>query len=124
MHPGKGQPLEIIQEEFAGKILQIQGVGGFLLVRNNGQLLASKTDMTTDPQTLAAMMTLSSQDSKSLQSTMGLGRYHYLMVTQENIGKLYVFPIQNHLLGVIHRCPDHDPIFVKRIRQFIHELAS
>ncbi|MBA4367373.1 MAG: hypothetical protein C0403_07000, partial [Desulfobacterium sp.] len=89
MNALKGQTLEIVQEEFANKILQIQGVGGFILVRNNGQLLASKTDMTTDPQTLAAMMILSSQDCKTLQSTMGFSRYHYLMVTQEKIGKLY-----------------------------------
>jgi predicted regulator of Ras-like GTPase activity (Roadblock/LC7/MglB family) len=120
----KGQTLEIVQEEFANKILQIQGVGGFILVRNNGQLLASKADITIDPQTLAAMMILSSQDCKTLQSTMGFSRYHYLMVTQEKIGKLYVFPIQNHLLGVIHRYPDHDPMFVKKMKQFIHGLDS
>ncbi len=124
MNAIKGQSLEIVQEEFANKILQIQGVGGFVLVRNNGQLLASKTDITIDPQTLAAMMILSSQDCKTLQSIMGFSRYHYLMVTQEKIGNLYVFQIQNHLLGVIHRYPDHDPIFVKKMKQFIHGLDS
>jgi predicted regulator of Ras-like GTPase activity (Roadblock/LC7/MglB family) len=124
MNAIKGQSLEIVQEEFANQILQIQGVGGFVLVRNNGQLLASKTDMTTDPQTIAAMMILSSQDCKTLQSTMGFSRYHYLMVTQEKIGKIYIFPIQNHLLGVIHRYPEHDPMFVQKMKQFIHGLDS
>jgi len=108
-----------VQEKFAKKILQIQGVKGFILVQKDGQILASKTDMATKPQTLAAMIILSGQDCNTLKAAMGFSHYHYLTVTQENIGKLLVFPIRNYFLGVVHQSQDHDPGVVRKIRQVI-----
>lgn len=114
--------MAVVQEIFANRILQIQGVGGFILIQGDGQILASKTDMSIKPQTLAAMMILSGQDCITLRKTMGFSRYHYLMISREKDGNLYVFPVQDHFLGVIHRCPDHDPAFVKKIKQFIQDV--
>ncbi|MFH2065290.1 MAG: roadblock/LC7 domain-containing protein [Pseudomonadota bacterium] len=114
--------MAVVKELFANRILQIQGIGGFILIQGDGQILASKTDMSTRPQTLAAMMILSGQDCNTLRKTMGLSQYHYLMISREKGEKLYVFPVQGHFLGVIHRCPDHNPSFVKKIKQFIQDV--
>ena len=114
----------IDQEVFANTILHVQGVDGFILVQKDGQILASKTDMSIKPQTLAAMMILSSRDCRVLQSEMGFSRFQYLMFSHAPGSTLYLFPVNDHLLGVIHRHPGHDPAFVKTVVQFIHRTFT
>lgn len=114
----------IDQETFANTILQVQGVDGFILVQRDGQILASKTDMSVKPQTLAAMMILSSQDCRALQSEMGFSRFQYLMFSCAPGSALYLFPVNDHLLGVIHRQPGHDRAFIKTVVQFIHRTLA
>ena len=114
----------IDQEVFASTILQVPGVDGFILVQKDGQILASKTDMSVKPQTLAAMMILSSRDCRTLQSEMGFSRFQYLMLSHAPGSTLYLFPVNDHLLAVVHRQPEHDPVFVKTVVQFIHQTLS
>lgn len=114
----------IDQEAFANTILQVQGVDGFILVQKDGQILASKTDMSVKPQTLAAMMILSSQDCRALQAEMGFSRFQYLMFSHTPGSTLYLFPVNTHLLGVIRRKTGHDPVFVKSVVHFIQQTFA
>ena len=108
---------------FAKKIFSIDGVKGFLLVRNDGRILTSKL-LSENPETLASMMILSSLECNTIRAAMGLTHYNHFVMTGSNRETLFVFPIQTFFLGILRVSGEYDPMFVKQVKQFIYSITT
>ena len=108
---------------FSKKIFRIDGVKGFLLVRNDGRILTSKL-ISENPETLASMMILSSLECNTIRSAMGFTHFGHLMLTVGDKETLFVFPMQTFFLGILRVSSEYDGQFVKQIKQVIYSITK
>lgn len=111
-----------LQERFAGKLLRIKDVKGFILARDDGQVLMHRLT-SWQPEAVASMMVLSGLDCHHIQQTMGFSDFDFLKLTLKNDENLLVFPIRNYFLGVQSDASRYNATLALRVRKFIGEIT-
>ncbi|MFZ5572681.1 MAG: hypothetical protein ACOZF0_19965 [Thermodesulfobacteriota bacterium] len=111
-----------VQERFAAKLLGIRDVKGFILARNDGQVLMHRLK-SWQPEAVASMMVLSGMDCQHIQQAMGFSHFDFLRLTLRNEENLLVFPVRNYFLGIQSDANRFNAKFAVKIRKFIQEIT-
>ncbi len=119
------------QKAFTNRILQIPGVKHFILVKENGKIIAH--NVITDknkPEDISSTIVSSAIHSEAIRSTMGFTHFNCLKISRENSENILVFPIKNYFLGIFQEPDDKDPetsesnlSIIENIVEFIHGVA-
>lgn len=110
------------QEKFTRKILSIEDVKGFILARDDGQILAHQLSA-WHPETVASMMVLNGLDCDQIKHTMGFSHFDYWILTLKNNEHLLVFPVRNYFLGVWSSANRFNTKIAAAIKKFIREIT-
>lgn len=111
------------QDIFEKKVLTIEGVKGYLFIKEDGRILLGKVSC-SKPETLASMMVISQMDCDTIRATMGFTHFNFLMLTGKKNDMLFVFPVKKYFLGILYGKGEYDPDFVKKVQRFIKEITS
>lgn len=112
-----------IQDRFARKLMGIKGVKGFLLARDDGQVLAQRM-IPDNPENVSAMMVLSGLNSRRIKGMMGLSSYSYMMLKRDGNQHIFIFPIRNYFLCVYQQEGDFDPRLIEKLELFIRKIKQ
>ena len=112
-----------IQERFARSILKIKGVKDYLLVRDDGQILAnnSSLEITED---LAQIIVLNGTECASTNEALGLRGINHFTMTDHKTWTLFVFPVKNYFLAILRKATETDDSFIKEIQKFIKNYPA
>lgn len=87
-------------QDYTKKLLTVEGVGSYLLMKNDGRILSHNV---ADPDSLSSLMAVSGLGIKKIQESMGFHHFNHLLVKRENKENLLLLRMGSVLLGVIQK---------------------
>ena len=108
-------------KDFVGRIDQIDGVAGCLLVKNDGALLGRTVD---DPEVYSALLQISAGLSADIMERIGFSYCRYVSFNRTNNQNFYVFPINSYLLGVVQNENCSVATMLETVYQFIDKVSA
>lgn len=108
-------------EDFIGRIDQIDGVAGCLLIRDDGAVLGQTVD---DPELYSTLLQMSSQASSEIMTNTGFSYCRYLSFNRFNMQNFYVFPIDKYLLGIVQQADCSVAAMLERVYQLIGRVST
>lgn len=106
-------------QEFESRIMATEGVSGYVLVKQDGNVLSHHLDR---HQEVGAMVMLGGLCCKEVVSAMGYQRLKSCVLTLENSTKIYVFPVGRYLLGVLSESLRNGSTPVNDIREILKDF--
>ena len=108
-------------KDFVGRINQIDGVAGCLLIKNDGVLLAQTLD---DTEVYSALLQISTSLSADIMEKIGFSYCRYISFNRTNNQNFYVFPIDNYLLGIVQKEDCSVAAMLEAVYRFIARVAT
>ncbi len=108
-------------EDFIGRIDQIDGVAGCLLIKKDGAVLGQTVD---DPEVYSALMQMGSQSSDAIMANTGCSYCRYLSFNRTNLKNFYVFPIDKYLLGVVQQADCSVAFMLDKVSHLIGKVST
>lgn len=108
-------------KDFVGRIDQIDGVAGCLLVKSNGAVLGQTID---DPEVYSTLLQMSSHLSREIMTSIGFSYCRHLSFNRINMQNFCVFPIDNYLLGIIQKADCSVAFMLERVYQLIGKVST
>lgn len=108
-------------KEFIARIDKIDGVGGCLLVRNDGVLLGQTID---DPEVYSTLLVISGSLSQAIMEKTGFSYCRHLNFSLTSKQNFYVFPIDKYLLGVVQRTDSYVPDMLEAVYRLIGRVTT
>ncbi|MDA3904078.1 MAG: roadblock/LC7 domain-containing protein [Desulfuromusa sp.] len=109
-------------KDFVGRINQIDGVAGCLLVKDDGLVLGQTLD---DPEEVySTLMQISSGLSENIMSSIGFSYCQYLSFNRVNLQNFYVFPIDKYWLGIVQQENCSVAFMLERVSQLIGRVST
>ncbi|MBM9514124.1 roadblock/LC7 domain-containing protein [Desulfogranum marinum] len=87
-------------KDFLARINTIEGVGGCLLVKDDGHILAHLVD---GPADYSSLIAICSKQALAIMETSGFSFFRSLSFAQSKGQGLHIFPLQQYYLGVIQQ---------------------
>ncbi len=84
-------------KDFVDRVNQIEGIAGCVLIRNDGVQIAKTLD---DQENYVPLLQTGSNLANDIMESIGFSYCRYLSFDRENMENLYVFPVDNYLLGI------------------------
>ncbi len=107
--------------DFIGRINQIEGVAGCLLINSDGAVLGQAVD---DPEVYAALMKISSDLSRDIMTNIGFSYCRHLSFHRRNMENFYVFPIDKYLLGIVQQADCSVKFMLERVDQLLSKVST
>lgn len=107
-----------IKEKFAKRLLQINGVKRYILVRNDGEILAHNL-MEENPETISSILLFSALNCDKIKSGFGFRNVKYMAVSKDNNENLYIFQMEKYYLGVMQHSNANTMELIKDVSGFI-----
>ncbi|HAO23340.1 MAG: hypothetical protein BWK80_47080 [Desulfobacteraceae bacterium IS3] len=108
-------------QDFGKRILQIPGITQYLLVRNDGKVMAHNVDA---PESLASVILFCGLNCDAIGSVAGLTYLKYLMLTRKNNEKLLIFPMDTYFLGIIQNADAYSPEIVDSVIRLVQMVIK
>ncbi|MEA3544422.1 MAG: roadblock/LC7 domain-containing protein [Thermodesulfobacteriota bacterium] len=108
-------------KDFIGRIHQIEGVAGCLLINNNGVSLGQTLD---DTEVYSTLMQISAGLSADIMNKIGSSCCRYVSFNRTNNQNFYVFPIDNYLLGIVQRENCSVAAMLEAVYQLINRVST
>ena len=87
-------------KDFVGRVNQIVGVAGCLLIRSDGMVVDQTLD---DVEGYSSLLQISSGLAADIMNNTGFSHCRYLNFQRINNQSFYIFPIDQYLLGIIQQ---------------------
>ena len=100
--------MAITQKAFAERILQITGVKNFILIKEDGQILAHNIDH-INPEILSSITLLCGLSSEMIKSSFGFTHFRYAILSRSGNENILIFPLKNYFLGLLQNEDFKDP---------------
>ncbi len=110
-----------IREKFGKRLLQINGVKRFILVRNDGEILAHNL-AEENPETLSSILLFSALNCDKIKSGFGFRNTKYMAVSKENNENLYIFQMEKYYLGVMQHANANMMELIRDVSSFIDSI--
>ena len=108
-------------KDFVGRIDQIDGVAGCLLVKNDGALLGQTVD---DPEVYSTLLQISAGLSADIMEKIGFSYCRYVSFNRTNNQNFYIFPIDNYFLGIVQNEDCSVTTMLETVYQFIDRVST
>jgi len=108
-------------ERFARRINRIQGVTGFILTRNDGQVITHNVDR---PEELASLITHCGGHAEAVRKAIGFTRFNYLFAGCLQQDPLLVFPFDRYLLGIRQLRDVEQQELIEEVQQVLRQVVS
>ena len=108
-------------KDFVGRIDQIDGVAGCLLIKNDGALLGQTVD---DPEVYSTLLQISIGLSADIMDKIGFSYCRYVSFSRTNNQNFYVFPIDNYLLGIVRKADCSVTAMLESVYLFIDRVST
>ncbi len=108
-------------KDFVGRISQIAGVAGCLLVRDDGLVLDQTVD---DIKGYSDLLQTSSGLASDIMVSVGFSHCHYISFNRVNNQTFYIFPIDKYLLGVVQQADCSVAAMLERVSQLIGRVST
>ncbi len=114
------------QKAFTNRILQIEGVENFILMKEDGDIIAHNINTSQeDPESVSTVVLSTGLHSDNLKSIMGFTHFNCLKIVREKKENIFVFPLKNYFLGIFQD-PKNDKnslTLIKNVTNFIYGVA-
>jgi hypothetical protein len=107
-------------QDFAKRIMQIEGVKNMILVRNDGHILTHNID---NPIELSSTIVFCGLTGDALRSVVGFSCLNYFIISRESKEKLFVFPIESYFLGIYQYANAYSPDLVNSVSRIVQALT-
>ena len=87
-------------KDFVGRVNQIAGVAGCLLIRSDGMVVDQTLD---DVEGYSSLLQISSGLAADIMNNTGFSHCRYLNFQRINDQNFYIFPIDQYLLGIVQQ---------------------
>ena len=87
-------------QDYTKMLLQVEGVGGYLLMRSDGRILSHNV---SDPDGLSSLMAITGLGIKKIQKSLGFHHFDHLLLKRDNKENLVLLKIGTTLLGVLQK---------------------
>ena len=108
-------------KDFVGRINQIDGVAGCVLIKDDGVLLGQTLD---DPEVYSTLLQVSAGLSNEIMDKVGFSYCRYLSFNRINNQNFYVFPIDNYLLGIVQQADCSVAAMLEIVNQLIGRVST
>ncbi|HPR55957.1 MAG TPA: roadblock/LC7 domain-containing protein [Deltaproteobacteria bacterium] len=108
-------------EELVNGIQKIQGLEGYILVKQDGQVVSHNV---SNVERLSAMIAVSGSMGNTVKTELGASHFRYLMLARKTNEKLLVIPIESFILGVLQDPDAYTPDIVSKIQSVINGLRA
>ncbi|MCK5912534.1 MAG: roadblock/LC7 domain-containing protein [Desulfuromusa sp.] len=108
-------------KDFVGRINQIDGVAGCLLIKNDGVLFGQTVD---DAEVYSALLQISNSLSADIMEKIGFSYCRHISFSRTNNQNFYVFPIDNYLLGIVQKSDCSVAPMLETVYRFINRVAT
>ena len=103
------------------KLGGIKGVAHYILVQNDGHIVAHNT---INAAGLASTIVISGKNSKKLEKFLDSGKWIYFSVERNGGGNLLVFSLGNYFLGIIEKHDSDTKTMVDSIISYLKTLLK
>jgi predicted regulator of Ras-like GTPase activity (Roadblock/LC7/MglB family) len=103
-------------EDDLKKILQIAGVEGYILVKQDGQIVACNA---ANAECLSAMIVMGGMGCENLRTEMGSSLIKHLVFTRKTKEKIIIIPLDGLFLGVTQKADAFTSEVINHIIGFI-----
>jgi len=103
-------------EDIVNGIQKIQGLDGYVIVKQDGQVLSHNV---ANVEPLSALIVMGGLNGNVVKTDVGASLFKYLVVTRKTNEKLLVFPIGNCWLGLLQRQDAYTPDIVNKVQSMI-----
>ncbi len=110
-----------IKEKFSKRILEINGVKRYILVRDDGEILVHNLQE-ENPETISSILLFSGLNCNKIRSGFGFRNLKYLSVSKENNENLFIFPMEKYFLGVMQHSNANSMELLKDLSNFIEGI--
>lgn len=108
-------------QEFVGELRRVEGVGGYLLVRRDGHLLAHNVE---DPEGMASLVAVVGLTAGKVQADLGLQDFRYLVFGGEEGYQFLLFSLGNYFLGIAPAAPADGPQVTATMIRFLRGFVT
>jgi hypothetical protein len=86
-------------KEVGSKVMEIEGVNGFLIINPEANIALSEN--IPDEEKVASSLALCALHADGLKDVVGMTKLRYLLFTMDSSEELLVLPVSKHLIGVM-----------------------
>ncbi|NLV24926.1 MAG: hypothetical protein GXY54_09120 [Deltaproteobacteria bacterium] len=104
---------------FSQYLPQIKGVDGFLVLRNDGHILAQNIEQA---EKLASLSALSGINAQSIQKTMGFMPFRHLVFAREHNRSLIVFTLDKFYVGILAKTGFNLSDIIDNVYKFLFKI--
>ncbi|MEN6320568.1 MAG: hypothetical protein ABFD82_17660 [Syntrophaceae bacterium] len=108
-------------EDLVNGIQRIQGLDGYAIVKQDGQVLSHNV---ANVESLSALIVMSGLNGNIIQTDVGASLFKYLVIARKTNERLLVFPIGNLWLGLLQRKDTYTPDIISKVQFLINELKG
>lgn len=101
------------------KLKDIEGVGQYILVRNDGHIVTHNTSNAVE---LSSTIVMSGQNCKNLENFLDCGQCMYLCIERNNGNNLLVFPLGKYFLGIVEESDSDTKTTVDSIINYLRTI--
>jgi hypothetical protein len=108
-------------EDLVTGIQRIQGLGGYVIVNQDGQVLSHNV---ANVEGLSALIVMGALSGNIVKTEVGASLFKHFVVVRKTNERLLVFPIGNLCLGLLQRQDTYTPDIVNKVQSMIHGLRG
>ena len=108
-------------EELVNGIQKIQGLDGYVIVKQDGQVLSHNV---ANVEPLSALIVMCGLNGNIIKSDVGASLFKYLVVARKTNERLLVFPMGTFWLGLLQRQEAYTPDIVNKVQAMINGMRG
>jgi len=108
-------------QDLVNGIQGIQGLDGYVIVRQDGQVLSHNV---ANVESLSALIVMGSLNGNIVKTEVGASLFKHFVVARKTNERLLVFSIGNLWLGLLQRKDTYTPDIVNKVQSMIHGLRG
>lgn len=110
------------QETFAKQILKIPGIKNYILIKNDGLILAHNVEIDFS-EILSSIVVFCGFTCNLIKNEMGFSRFNYLKLNPKNNEILLIFPIKHFFLGIVQQPDANTAKLIENVKQFTNKMV-
>ena len=108
-------------EDLVNGIHRIQGLDGYVIVKQDGQVLSHNV---ANVEGLSALIVMGGLNGNIVKTEVGASLFTHLVIARKTNERLLVFPVGNFWLGLLQRQDTYTPDIVNKVQSIIQGMRG
>ena len=108
-------------EDLVNGIQKVQGLDGYIIVKQDGQVLSHNV---ANAEPLSALVVMGGLNSNIIKTDVGASLFKYLAIARKTNERLLVFPLGTFWLGLLQRQEAYTPDIINKVQAMINGMRG